>query len=439
MNKLWVRLTVAFALVVLVTILTVSMLTNQQVEQQFNQFMRHHQTNSPLQTALITHFAEQKSWDGVETVFKNWPRGRQGRTDFVLADPSGQMIYGSSQLLPTALINGVPIKYQQKVRGYLWVDNVTGNLSPEATRFLRQTNMTLLQAGLIAGLLGLLLGILVARTLSAPLGQLATAAKSIAQGDFEQRVPIQGAAELAELAQTFNHMAIQLQAAESLRRNMVADVAHELRTPLSVIQGNLQAILDDIYPLDKAEIASIHEESLILGRLIADLKELAQAEAGQLSLTIQPTDLAALLHQHVMRFKELANEEQVTLKLDLSTDLPQVLTDSDRTTQVIHNLLSNALRHSPPQGEIIVQAERSELDTVRVTVIDSGPGIAEEDMAHLFNRFWRADKSRTREQGGSGLGLAISQQLIQHQNGQIGVESQLGQGSCFWFTLPIAI
>ena len=444
MNKLWVRLTVAFGLVVLVTILTIAFLTNQQVGRQFNQFVKHHQmTDSPLQEALISHFSEQDSWDGVEIVFENWPRGQgmgmraNQHAGFVLADPTGQIIYGSSQPSPEQLKDGIPIEYNHQIVGYLWIDsNAVISLSPAATSFLRQTNMTLLQTGLIAGGLGVLLGIFVARTLSAPLGQLATAATAISQGDFEQRVPVQGADELAELAQTFNHMATQLQAAKRLRRNMVADVAHELRTPLSVIQGNLQAILDDVYPLDKAEIASIHEESLILGRLIADLRELAQAEAGQLSLTLESTNLTSLLNRHATLFKELAHEEQVTLKLKLP-NLPQVLADSDRTTQVIHNLLSNALRHTPPQGEIIVQAEQSQPDAVRVTVTDSGVGIAEADIPHLFNRFWRADKSRDREHGGSGLGLAISQQLVQLQGGQIGVESQLGQGSRFWFTLPI--
>ncbi|MDM8532727.1 ATP-binding protein [Anaerolineales bacterium HSG25] len=447
MNKLWVRLTVAFGLVVLVTILTVAMLTNRQVGRQFNQFMIHNQMDSPLQEALTDHFVAQSSWNGVETVFENWPHNGRGmgkmanqQTGFLLTDSRGQVVYDTTDdyVSPTNQQDSFPVEYDNQVVGYLWMDGNSAALSPAGELFLRQINIALLQTGLLAGLLGVLLGVFVARTLSAPLGRLATAAKAIAEGDFEQRVPVQGAEELAELAETFNHMATQLQTAEALRRNMVADVAHELRTPLSVIQGNLQAILDDVFPLDKAEIASIHEESLILGRLIADLRELAQAEAGQLSLTLESTDLAALLYQHGNLFKELTNEEQVTLRFDLPADLPHVLADSGRTTQVVHNLLSNALRHTPPHGEIVVQAECSAPDTVRVSVTDSGTGIAEADIPHLFSRFWRADKSRAREHGGSGLGLAISQQLIQHQGGQIGVTSNVEQGSCFWFTLPIA-
>jgi signal transduction histidine kinase len=298
---------------------------------------------------------------------------------------------------------------------------------------------------------------------------LATAARRISQGQLDQRVPVNGADEVAGLAQAFNDMAANLQQAETLRRNLVADVAHELRTPLSVIQGNLRAILDDVYPLEKSEIAAIYDETLILNRLINDLRELAQAEAGQLSLNIQPTELTPLIEGAADLFVELTREKAVNLEVTLPDNLPLVLADPDRTQQILFNLLTNALRHTPEGGTIGVLVDEAEsgqsskgaegqgsdflsahpspkftnhtpATLIRVSITDTGPGIPAEDLPHVFDRFWRADKSRSREQGGSGLGLAIARQLVEAQGGQIRVESDgvSGQGSRFWFTLPIA-
>jgi two-component system OmpR family sensor kinase/two-component system sensor histidine kinase BaeS len=239
------------------------------------------------------------------------------------------------------------------------------------------------------------------------------------------------------------------------------------------MQGNLQAILDDVYPLEKAEIAAVYDETLILSRLIGDLRELAQAEAGQLSLNPQPIELAPLIERAAGLFEELARDKKVTLTVTLPTSLPPVWADSDRVRQVLHNLLANALRHTPEGGEIDIGVEESQGNEnsallplrqaqdivrtsalprgeggrrsviggqIRVTVADTGPGIPAEDLPHVFNRFWRADRARSREQGGSGLGLAIARQLIEAQGGHIGVESDgvPGRGSSFWFTLPVA-
>jgi two-component system OmpR family sensor kinase len=498
MNKLWVRLALAFGAVTITGIIMAAILTNQQVGPQFRRFVMHDQMmNSPMIMTLADYYTHSQSWAGVETLFNEPPgRGENGHgpgwgpgrdqgppgwwnntPNLVLADASAQIIYDrlgrrvGSRLSQPEQADAIPIIEQQgQIIGYLVFDPPGfGALSGPAQMFLWQFNRSLVQAGLIAGGLGILLGLGIARGLSAPLGRLATAARRISKGDLSQRVPVTGSDEVADLARAFNEMAAGLQQAETLRRSLVADIAHELRTPLAVMQGNLQAILDDVYPLEKAEIATVYDETLILSRLIDDLRELAQAEAGQLSLNLQPVQLVPLIEQAVNLFEELTHEKGIKLAASLPSDLPTVLADPDRVRQVLHNLLANALRHTPDGGEIEIRAEESRggfareqgrdisppllrppapllenttpPSLLRITVTDTGPGISPADLPQVFNRFWRADKARSREQGGSGLGLAIARQLVEAQGGQIGVESEgvAGRGSRFWFTLPVAV
>jgi signal transduction histidine kinase len=457
MNKLWARLTLAFGLVAAVAIIVVAVLSNYQVSTQFRQFMNRTQVmESPLAPALADYYAQNGSWAGVESIFDENTQGmgmgrgqgmRRGAPKFVLADASGRVVYAESgasvpaQLDRQDLAEALPIVWQNETIGHLFFDSSSSGqmMTTAAQSFLDQINRILFQAGIVAGILAVIMGLIIARGLSAPLGRLATAARRISHGELGQRVPVKGADEIADVAGAFNDMAAHLQESETLRRNLVADVAHELRTPLSVIQGNLQAILDDVYPMDKAEIAAIYDETLILNRLINDLRELAQAEAGQLSLNTQPTDLTALIESSADAFAELSREKNVALNVDVADALPVVPADPDRIRQVLHNFLSNALRHTPEGGTISLIANKIESpDQIKVIVSDSGPGIPTEDLPHVFDRFWRADRSRAREYGGSGLGLAIARQLVEAHSGQIGVESTgvPGQGSQFWFTLP---
>jgi two-component system, OmpR family, sensor kinase len=220
---------------------------------------------------------------------------------------------------------------------------------------------------------------------------------------------------------------------------MVGDIAHELRTPLSVIQGNLQAILDDVYPLNKREVAAIHNETITLSRLISDLHDLAQADAGRLSLQPEPVAAGPLVEQMVAFLADHAAGRGIRLTSSIAPKLPAALADRDRLRQIVNNLLLNALRYTQPGGAVIVSVAHKSADNIlRIAVRDTGPGIAPDDLAQVFERFWRADRSRTRSQGGSGLGLAIAKHLVEAQGGRIGVESTVGQGSTFWFTLPVA-
>jgi two-component system OmpR family sensor kinase/two-component system sensor histidine kinase BaeS len=462
MNRLWVRLALAFGLVTLVAVIVAALLANYQVSSDFRRYVFHNQMlESTLPPTLTDYYTSNGSWAGVESVLANirgpgmgMGRGQgqgqgqgtgrgMGSPGFALADAAGQIIYSSTgervggYFNDAELTGAVTIAVQGQPVGYL-AGASPGNqlaLTAEAEAFLGQINQSLLQAGLIAGVLGVLLGAVIARGLSAPLGRLATAARSIAHGQLSQRVPVSGATELADLAVAFNEMAENLEQAETIRRNMVADVAHELRTPLSVVQGNLRAILDDVYPLEKEEIASIYDETLVLNRLISDLRELAQAEAGQLSLNLDECRLSPLVSGMADRFRELARENGISLSTNIPANLPAIQADEDRVRQVLHNFLSNALRHTPANGQITIAAKTLP-DAVQVSVRDTGSGIAPDDLPHVFNRFYRADKARSREQGGSGLGLAIARQIIKSHGGQVGVTSEIGTGSRFWFTLP---
>ena len=452
MNRLWGRLTLAFVLVAVLGFGTAAVLVNQQVASQFRGYLANSQVlSSGLLDQLTDFYARTGSWDGVETVLNDargpglGPGGmgqgrglRRGAPSLILANAQGHIVYGDPGTLSQAeLDSALPVTAQGRTVGYVLVQapgraDVTG----PAQVFLDRVQGAVAQAGLLAGAVGLLLGLLIARGLAAPLAEVANAARELAAGRRDHRVRERGTDEVRTVARAFNELAADLDQAETLRRNLVADIAHELRTPLTVIQGNLQAILDDVYPLDKNEITTLYDETLVLSRLITDLRELAQAEAGQLALHPQPTDIGQLVEGEVARFAEQAEARTIKLTAATPGPLPLVPADPDRVRQVLHNLLTNALQHTPAGGQIIVAAATVEGQAVRVTVSDTGSGIAPDDLPHVFDRFWRADRSRSREGGGSGLGLAIARQLVEAHDGQIGVDSRLGSGSQFWFILP---
>ncbi len=461
MSRLWVRLALAFVFVALVSLAVIAVVANSQIGDAFRRYVAQNQiVDSGLAARLAQYYADQGGWDGVESVFtsqitvtgngrgQGQGRGWRGGASYLLADAGGRVVYDS---LPASAQRAATLSEAEKDAAVLvsWNGSVVGYVLsatpgqsdiPETEQFfLDQINHALAQAGLIAALVGLALGVVVARGLTAPLGRLAAAARSISPGRLEQRVPERGSREVRDLARAFNEMADNLHRAETARRNMVADIAHELRTPLSVVQGNLQAILDGVYPLEKSEIATIHDETGLLAQLIEDLRELALAEAGQLRLNPQPTDLPVLLGQARDAHRDGAAHRGVALELRADAAAPSVaMADAGRVTQVLHNLIANAIRHTPPGGRVEVALEPGEPGMARVSVTDTGAGIAADDLPRVFDRFWRADRSRSREQGGSGLGLAIARQLIEAQGGRIGVDSRPGQGSRFWFTLPLA-
>lgn len=276
------------------------------------------------------------------------------------------------------------------------------------------------------------------RTIAAPIANVMAAADAVAQGDLTARAAEGGRGEFNDLARSFNHMVVQLQEEDQRRRNLTADVAHELRTPLQIIQGNLEGVIDGVYAPTPEHLAATLDETRQLARLVEDLRVLSQAEAGQLAMQREPVDLAELVADVVTSFSVPADEAGVRLE----TNLPPVgaplctMGDYGRLDQVLSNLVANALRHTPAGREITLSAAAAGAGMVALSVRDTGEGIAADALPYIFGRFYRADPSRTRATGGSGLGLAIARQLVLAHGGRIEVTSVPGAGSTFTVILP---
>lgn len=282
-----------------------------------------------------------------------------------------------------------------------------------------------------------LLGGLAFRRLGTPFADIMSATDAIARGDLSVRVRERIPGELGNLARRFNNMVVELERAEGQRRNLTADIAHELRNPLHIIQGNLEGMLDGVYEPTPTNITDTLDETRLLARLVDDLQTLSMAEAEQLPLHPTRFLLVDLLADAAAGFESRAVAQNVELHLDIHDPDQEINADYDRMYQVLANLLANALRHTPANGQITLSAEAIP-DGARIAVRDTGAGIPPEDMPYIFDRFWRGDKSRARMEGSSGLGLAITRQLVLAHGGTISAESELGRGTRFTIELPKA-
>jgi two-component system OmpR family sensor kinase/two-component system sensor histidine kinase BaeS len=455
LKRLWVRLTLAFIITTLVTVITVAVATIWSVGQELDQYLARPDllSGSLLQT-LQEHYRQHGSWEGVADLpdlvkssgpVSGFPAIPQMR--WLLADAQGRIVYADRPpRLDQKLTTGErrraqPISVDNAVVGYLVAEPpASDTMDPSARSFRDHLQQSILLAALGAMGLGLGLGLLISRSVAAPLATLAQTARAFAACDWTQRVPIKDTARIAEVSEValaFNDMADSLQQAETLRRNLMADVAHELRTPLTVMQGLLGALLDGVHPLEIKEIAILYDETRLLARLVEDVRELALAEAKQMPFTMQAVDVGTLLQATAARFVAAADAQQVTLEVDTPAALARAKADPDRMAQVLQNLVSNALRHTPV-GERITLAAQTRAAHVQVSVSDTGAGIAPQDLPYVFDRFYRGEGSWARTSGNSGLGLSIAKALVEGMGGTIGVESTPGEGSRFWFTLPLA-
>jgi signal transduction histidine kinase len=435
------RLFISFISVILVSIGTVYIFANQGAEEQIRQYeVDSQQVRISRMGHLLSRYYLEDGWTDIEPLIENM--GTLYGQRIILTDSAGVVI-GDSQgeLVGEEFNSDWPSATLSPVEN----GDVVGTfyISPEpsiefmlAQSLYGSINRFLLYSALLAVGIALLITFVVSRRISAPIVALTDSARRLGQGDFSQRASYQGKGELGELAKSFNSMASDLERAEELRRNMTVDIAHELRTPLSNIRGYLEAFRDGVMPIDDAAIRSLHEEAILLSRLVDDLQELSQAEAGELKLSRQKEDISRLVKRATAAIQTQATKKNISLTVELPHTLHQVDVDPFRISQVLYVLLQNAILHTDPGGQITVTAkERS--NRVEVTVTDNGEGIPDADLPNVFERFYRVDKSRARATGGSGLGLTIAKYLVNAHGGDITVKSKLGRGSTFSFTLPV--
>ncbi len=311
-------------------------------------------------------------------------------------------------------------------------------MGPSEQGFLSHLRRSVLVAGLVGAAAAGLAGWLLARYITSPLRDVAQAARRLAAGDLSTRVAEGGNDELADVSDAFNRMAAALQSQDEERRRFMADVAHELRTPLSVLQAEIEALQDGVIKPEPERLASLHDEIDLLSRLVQDLRTLSLAESGELALSLSPEDPRELLERAVEGAGATATTQGIEVTLEAPQALPAVAMDGDRMAQVLHNLLSNALRYAPAGSRVAVGAS-VQSGSLQITVRDEGPGIPPEAVPHVFDRFYRADAARNRGAGGSGLGLAIARQIVLRHGGQIiAANNDPPPGAVFTVRLPLA-
>jgi len=323
---------------------------------------------------------------------------------------------------------GMPAQMQQMMRGLLGV--------PER-RFLAEVRRAIWLAALVGVLVAAVVGTLTARQITEPLQRLTAAAARIGRGELAHQVPVESADEIGELGRTFNIMAADLRRAEETRQQLLSDIAHELGTPLAVLQANVEGMLDGVVERTPERLASLHAQIQVLTRLVRDLRDLALAQQGQLPLDRRAMDLAALAREVSELSRPLAEAKNVVLVVEGKDAVP-VVADRDRIAQVLQNLLANAVRYTEAGGHVTVTAQAGRTEAT-LEVADSGPGIPEEELPRVFERFYRVDRSRARATGGAGLGLAIVKTLVEAHGGRVWARSRPGEGSTFGFALPSGV
>jgi signal transduction histidine kinase len=409
-----------------------------------------------LTASLENHYAIDKQWGDVESIFQepppggpgfgnlqggkgNPPRGTRG---FLLTDNQGNIIYAPEELNQVGPLSdeevelGIPLQYKDQIIGYLVPpNNISLPTNILQTNFTPLLNETLLPTLLISGGLALALAILVSYYFLRPVRQLTKAVNHMTQGDLSQRVNMKGNDELALLGKTFNQMAASLEHAEESRRSMTTDIAHELRTPLAVQRANLEALQDGVYPLTMENLDPILEQNQLLTRLVEDLRTLAQTDYDDLALEIHEYDLIPLLDQIISNYRPQADFQKIKLEYVPPASCQLVNIDARRLNQVINNLMQNALQHTPEGGIIFLTLDCRE-SIVEISLRDTGPGIPQDELPFIFNRFYRGKQSRTHNHGGSGIGLTIARRLIEAHDGTLTAGNHPEGGAVFTITLP---
>jgi len=434
MRSLTLKLTLAFLFVSVVGVVLVAVIVRQRTESEFDRFVLDRYQIDLLEE-LSSYYQQNGSWDEFSVILMRTPN-RYGRAagaipaPVTLSDIDGAVVYGGfhhevgDRLSKDELKKAVPVAQFRQTE------------SPES-RFLNSVNRAILLGALAALAVALVIGIVLARTISRPVREVTAATQKVASGDLGYQVPVRTKDELGELASSFNKMSTDLDTANKQRRQMTADIAHDLRTPLSVILGYMESLAAGKLEPTSETFEVMYDKGLHVQHLIDDLRILALADAGELTLNVRPVDPAALLEHTALAHMIQAQEKNIDIRVEAAEDLPEIDVDPDRMTQVLGNLISNALRYTPEGGEIALSADATD-NLVRLRVSDSGSGIEPEDIPHIFDRFYRSDAARQQDREGSesGLGLAIAKSIVTANGGTIDVSSILGEGTTFTIAFP---
>lgn len=441
--KLSTKLILAFLLVSVFSTGIIVLSSRVLADREFERFVNDRYEHE-LAEELARYYERNGNWEGVETEFERFGHESNSRENpalnFSIADPQGTIVVaGKDDQLGEAydeeeLRNGYRIEVNENVVGILILPNAPGR-SPLDYEFLRRLNGSVFLSGFATLFLAILLGILLSRSISRPIRELTKATHNMANGNLGQQVPVRSRDEIGDLAQSFNKMSADLAHSFNLRKQMTADIAHELRTPLTLILGHAEGVKDGVLAPSRENFEIIREEAERLEQLVNDLRTLSLADAGELSVEFQPVDVNSLMSDIHTHYLTLFNQKRITLNLELASGILQANLDPGRFAQVLNNLLDNALRHTPVEGRVELKTQFTE-NRIQLSVKDSGEGVSPEDAQHLFDRFYRVDESRNRNDGGSGLGLAIAKSIVEMHKGRIWAESEKGKGLRVVIELP---
>jgi two-component system sensor histidine kinase BaeS len=456
MKSLALKLTLAFLLVGLIGAVLVAVFVRYRTQREFDRLVLD-QNQQALITNLTRYYQATGSWRGLEAAFRSQPdagspfRNTTPRLDalralFVITDPEGVVVFGGRpglagrKLSNRELASGMPLDVEGETIGWLVFTPAIDRWQPGTPEgnFLRAVNQATLLSAIAAIGIALILGSILAYTLTRSLRELTAATKEVARGRLGYQVEVRSQDELGELAESFNLMSAELEQSNRLRRKMTADIAHDLRTPLSVIMGYTEALNDGKLEPNPEMFDTLHAETQHLSRLVDDLKTLSLADAGELPLVSQRIAPAVLLKRTACAHRVQAEQQDITIQVENAPGLPEIDVDVERMVQVLGNLMSNALRYTPPGGQITLASGQTG-EQVWLSIADNGEGIPAEDLPYIFERSYRGDKARQHPEGESGLGLSIAKSLVEAQGGTISAASKTGKGTTFTIYIPACI
>lgn len=447
MRSIAFKLVVAFITVSMISTVLVVLFTRWRSREEFRSFLIDENRPS-IVVAFSDYYKQHGSWVGISNAKLNpqqppMPTPQFDKGPFTLVDSKTDQVmlagegYQTGVVIPSStMINGIPILADDQTVGILLINRPVYRISQPGSIFLDRINLQILLSGLTAIGLALLLAIFLSRTITRPIRELTAATQIVSEGNKAQQVPVRSRDELGQLATSFNHMSADLLRSLNLRRQMTADIAHELRTPISIILGHTEAVHDGVLPASKKTFEIIREEAERLEHLVDDLRTLSMADAGELKLVLRPYSTEKLLKDIQRTYSHQAKLNKIRLSIKVAADLPELEIDPQRMKEVFSNILDNALRYTPKAGYITLFANVVE-STMEIRVQDSGPGVAVEELDKIFDRFYRTETSRTREEGGSGLGFAIAKSIVEKHKGRIWAESSKDSGLTVVIRLPI--